>query len=589
MSFAGLLRRETWTDTRLVSRVIVSHLRRQGWRLSALVGLGLLVSLAEGLSVGLVVGLIYQFFGSATDAGEHGGTAATVVESVARAGPLVLVAMIMLFFVAKTMLSSLYSIVEGKLSAAVADDVRTALYQRFVGASYAYIADRGTGALLNILEWESQSVPDAIGQVASIIMDLCAIAIYAALVLTISWQVAGIAALLGTLLLPLGMISSAGIFKKSERLRQSYQDLTDITVSTIEALRTLKLFGAENAAAVRQRSASMGVAHSSIMIAKLQAYRSPLRKLGLLLLAVIFLLVVRERALPRESTLAVVAIVYSLRPHIAAIEQQMMNLSRNAAALRNTLSALALEDEVAANSASVPFHGQFDQIRFEDVSFSHPGAVEPSLAQIDLTLRQGAFIAVTGPSGGGKTTLINLLGRLYEPTSGRLLVDDRWLRDIPHADWLRTVAFAGQDVELLTGTILDNMRLGNPALCVADAWEALTIAQAASFVRAIELGIDARVGDRGTKLSGGQRQRLVLARALARRPQLLVLDEATNAVDPEMEQDIYREIRRARPHLTILTITHRGDTSLADTTVVIDRGRVNRVIMGENTKRAWAS
>jgi ABC-type multidrug transport system fused ATPase/permease subunit len=182
--------------------------------------------------------------------------------------------------------------------------------------------------------------------------------------------------------------------------------------------------------------------------------------------------------------------------------------------------------------------------------------------------------AIAGKSGAGKSTVINLLLKLYAPTSGAILVGDADLGAIDTSAWLRSVRIAGQDIDLLEGSLLDNLRLAEPDLSEADAMASLDFAGIGDFVRGLPEGLGTFVGERGLRLSGGQRQRIVLARALAGRPEVLILDEATNAVDPALETEILTTIR-SRAELTIIVVAHReGVAELADAVITLDRGEV---------------
>jgi ATP-binding cassette subfamily C protein len=194
-------------------------------------------------------------------------------------------------------------------------------------------------------------------------------------------------------------------------------------------------------------------------------------------------------------------------------------------------------------------------IRFDDVSFGY-GAT-PILSNISLTIPAGAFTSVIGPSGAGKTTLVDLVTGLLRPQQGDVLVDDVPLAEIDIHAWRRQIGYVPQDTVLLHDTILANITLGDSSLAEDDAREALRAAGALDFVTALPEGLHTVVGERGSRLSGGQRQRIAIARALAHRPALLILDEATSALDPESEQAICRTLESLSGRVTMLAISHQ--------------------------------
>jgi ATP-binding cassette subfamily B protein len=194
------------------------------------------------------------------------------------------------------------------------------------------------------------------------------------------------------------------------------------------------------------------------------------------------------------------------------------------------------------------------------------------LHDVAFTAEPGRTIAVVGPTGSGKSSLTNLLVRLVDPASGDVLLDGVDVRDVEHGGLARTTALVPQQTYLFDDTVRGNVTLGLD-VPDEDVWEALRLAQAEGFVSALEGGLNTRVGERGATLSGGQRQRLALARALVRRPRLLVLDDATSSVDPEVESRILNGLRDAEA--TVVVVAYRKATiELADEVVYVEHGRV---------------
>ncbi|HEY0832742.1 MAG TPA: ATP-binding cassette domain-containing protein, partial [Azospirillum sp.] len=210
---------------------------------------------------------------------------------------------------------------------------------------------------------------------------------------------------------------------------------------------------------------------------------------------------------------------------------------------------------------------------FDSVTYRHRADGAPALDRVSLEIPAGRFTAVVGPSGAGKSTLADLVLGLVPPGEGRILVDGRPLDGAARRAWRRRVGYVPQDAFLFHDTIRAN-------LLAADAtdeslWAALEQVAAAGFVRRLPDGLDTVVGDRGARLSGGERQRLALARALLRRPDLLVLDESTSALDAESEARILEALERLRGQVTVVVVAHRLTTVRgADHVVVLDAGRV---------------
>jgi len=222
--------------------------------------------------------------------------------------------------------------------------------------------------------------------------------------------------------------------------------------------------------------------------------------------------------------------------------------------------------------------------RFEDLSFSYGN--EDIFSGITLDIPARRLTVITGASGSGKTTLTDLLLGLYQPQTGRVLIDGVPLTEIDLQAWRGMVGYVPQELILFHDTVLANVTLGDPRLGETEARQALEAAGAWDFVAALPEGLHSVVGERGAKLSGGQRQRIALARALAGRPMLLILDEVTSALDPQTEREICRNIDALSRDMTILAITHREAwTEIADRTYRVEAGVVELVKNGRGMKR----
>ncbi|CAM3965079.1 ABC transporter ATP-binding protein [Kibdelosporangium persicum] len=215
------------------------------------------------------------------------------------------------------------------------------------------------------------------------------------------------------------------------------------------------------------------------------------------------------------------------------------------------------------------------RIAVEEVSFRYPGRDEDALSEVSLELRPGRVVGLVGASGSGKSTLVSLLLRLLDPTSGRITVDGHDLRELSQSHWWRHVAVVSQDTHLFPGTLRENIALGRPDASLDQIEAAAAAAGLAAEIGAMPDGYETTVSERGTSLSGGQRQRIAIARALLADPAVLILDEATAALDGRTEQTVQAAIARHARDRAVLVVAHRMSTVRdADEIVVLDNGRV---------------
>jgi subfamily B ATP-binding cassette protein MsbA len=230
--------------------------------------------------------------------------------------------------------------------------------------------------------------------------------------------------------------------------------------------------------------------------------------------------------------------------------------------------------EIGDRPDAAPFHGVEREISFDGVSFAYREG-EPVLRDVTFTVPKGTVVALVGPSGAGKTTLVDLVGRFYDATAGRVAMDGRDVRSLRLGDLRSQLGIVSQETVLFHDTVRANIAYARPDATDADVERAARAAHAHDFIQAMPHGYDTLVGERGTELSGGQRQRIAIARAILRDPPILILDEATSALDTESERLVQEAMDRLLAGRTVFVIAHRISTiQRADQIVVLDGGRV---------------
>jgi ATP-binding cassette subfamily B protein len=268
------------------------------------------------------------------------------------------------------------------------------------------------------------------------------------------------------------------------------------------------------------------------------------------------------------------SIFLSLCYALTYVTQYMPTLAQAAGAAEHLQEILQEKPTVTDAPDAKPLPAFEYLIEYRDVTFSYTGT-EPQLVGLDARIPRGAFVAFVGGSGAGKSTVLNLLLRFYDPTSGAVLIDGHDLRKVTLDSLRGQMGIVFQESLLFNMSIRENIRLGNVAATDEQVEEAARAAEIHDFITRLPQGYDTTVGERGGQLSGGQRQRIAIARALVRDPRILILDEATSALDPVTEAAIHDTLLRLREGRTVIAVTHRLTTvTEADTIFVLDHGRL---------------
>ncbi len=372
------------------------------------------------------------------------------------------------------------------------------------------------------------------------------------------------------------------------RAQQLRASVSGVAHESFDGALVVKTLGREAAETARFRRVAEELRDAQISVGRVRGAFDPmieaLPSLGIL--AVLFLGAGRvERGALAPGDLVQVAYLFTLLAFpIRAIGWVLGELPRSLVGWERVRAVLEASGGLAHGSRSLPAGAQPAALQVEGVDYAYEGgageggARVPVLSDVTLELPAGRTVAVVGPTGAGKSTLTTLLVRLVDPDSGRIVLDGLDLRELPRGGVSAAAALVAQQTFLFDDTVRDNVTLGL-AVGDDDVRRALELAQASEFVDALPAGLDTMVGERGASLSGGQRQRLALARALVRRPRLLILDDATSSVDPRVEAAILAGLRTSgrpgEPPPTLVVVAYRKATiGLADEVLYLEQGRV---------------
>jgi ABC-type multidrug transport system fused ATPase/permease subunit len=492
------------------------------------------------------------------------------------------VALLSMFAVAYILLSVfgyLRSVLSDVFSRVVTRDFQSRVFEKYVHSDYHYLQAQQQGTILFRTLTAPAYMTVMFGSLPKFLVALLQMAVVGAVLLLINVRIT--LAMIG-----LGLVFYAGVkaisqrvmYRVSQRMQSSHERLTVLANEAITGIKEIKIRAAEDRWVAPFRDTARRLSEMYIWTDIVRALPAAALQVGFMaLLLTVVLGDVDESASHLGETLPLAG-VYAfaflrVAPSLTDLASQRMMIAERLPYAEAVYQELTQPSQQVADG-STPASRLARGIRLEHLSFTHPGR-ERTLENIDLTFDKGRTTAVVGASGSGKTTIADLIVCLFHVTSGRILVDDRDVRELKRASWLEHVGYVNQDPFLFNGTVRDNIAFGVDSITDAEVEKAARAADAHDFVIELPRGYETNLGDRGVKLSGGQRQRIAIARALARKPEILIFDEATSALDSVSEREVQRAINKAAENHTVIVIAHRLSTVRdASKIVVLDRGTV---------------
>ncbi len=446
---------------------------------------------------------------------------------------------------------------------------------------YRSFEDQQSGAVLQQLQKARSDSRDMIGQsVNTVFISSLTLLLVIGYAFYVHWSIAVTLLVLAPLI---GLLVSSLGRRIKQVQGKIFAETNALAGSTTESLRNIELIkslGLETQEIDRLNTTNQKIL--DLELAKVKTVRMLMFWQGtainfaraLLLLQLLLLIYMGHITLGQFFTFMFYS--FAIFSPLGEIGNVVTKYGETRASLENVERILAQEPAPANPGGAVP--DGIESLEFSGVTYRHPGARESALAEVSFTVRSGESLAFVGPSGAGKSTLIKLLLGLYAPDEGRILFNGIDAHDVNY-DLLRTrVGFVPQSIELFAGTIRDNLTFVRQEATDDECMASLEAAQLRGLLERSRQGLDTRIGEGGLKLSGGERQRLAIARALLRKPDLLIFDEATSSLDTETEKEITRtidDIIRTRPSFVTILIAHRLSTIAgADRIVVLKKGRV---------------
>ncbi len=458
-------------------------------------------------------------------------------------------------------------------------DLRTAMARHLLRLPTHYYDDQSAGILISRLTHDAQQIASASSSaITAVVRNGLSMLAMLVFLLQTNWRL--------TLILIVTMPVIAGVIRYfGRRLRRSARNvqtaigaLTHVLEEIVAGNRIVKIFGGQTYETRRVVDASNKLRHMASKQSMASAASNPLTQFIASLAVGFIIYVALEQSmagrLSAPEFVAYVVALLSLLEKSRGLSGVNANLQRGLAA---TESVFGLLDTPGEKDGGTEVLGRArGELRFDAVSLQYETGARPALADVSLTIAAGETVALVGPSGGGKTSLINLLPRFYAPSAGRISVDGRDLQDVTLESLRANFAMVSQDVILFNDTVAANIAYGGMSEAPrADIERAAQAAHALDFIQAMPQGFDTLVGESGIKLSGGQRQRIAIARAILKNAPILILDEATSALDSEAERAVQAALDSLMRNRTTIVIAHRLSTiESAHRIAVLEHGRL---------------
>jgi ATP-binding cassette subfamily B protein len=457
-------------------------------------------------------------------------------------------------------------------------DVRMEAYRHVQELELAYFEDRSSGGLMAVLNDDVNQLERFLDLGANeVILTAANVVLVGLAFFVISPPIALLAFLPIPIIIAGSLRYQRSLEKRYDEVRAAAGRIADTLTNNLGGITTIKAFTAEEREVERVRVDSKAYSDANGEAIRYSSAFIPLIRMAILAGFTMTLLIGGRATLRGDLDVglfsSLVYMTQRLLWPLTRLGETLDLYQRAMASCRRIFGLLEVQPTIRPGSRvlATPVTGA---VRFEGVHFAYGDGAEV-LRGLDLDIAPGETHAIVGATGAGKSTVVKLLLRLYEPTGGRITVDGVPIEDLTFGSLRGAMGFVSQDVFLFQGTVRENLTYGRPGASDADIERAATLAEAHGFITALPDGYDTIVGERGQRLSGGQRQRLTIARAILRDPAILVLDEATSAVDNETEAAIQRSLARVAEGRTTIAIAHRLSTVRhAHRIHVLEAGRV---------------
>ena len=495
------------------------------------------------------------------------------------AGAVRIAGAMMLVYLARGALNYLNFYLFARSSQTIVYQVSRDMFVRLVRHSMRFFESQRTGETVSHLTADVTAVQQAMqGQVLTASAGIVTMLLYLVVMLTLDWRLTLVILSVVPLMLIASVITARMLRVRYRRVQESIANINTAIEENVSGVRVSRAFAREEADARRFQTENRANLQANLNTTMVESIATPVIE-GLSTLSVAALLAyggwqITIGEMQPGTLIAFLAYVQIFHQPMTELVRVNYVIQSGLAAADRIFQFMDVPRHIVDRPSAVDLVQPRGRVEFRNVDFSYDGAT-PVLQDVSVTAEPGQTVALVGATGSGKTTMVNLIARFYDPTAGQILVDGNDLRDVRMESLRSRLAYVPQETFLFSGTIAENIRYGDPEAGDDQVAAAAALARADDFIEQLDDGYETIVGDGGLRLSRGQQQRVALARAILADPAVLVLDEATSDIDTESEYEIQQALVQVMRNRTSFVIAHRLSTIRnADLIVVLDEGRI---------------
>jgi ABC-type multidrug transport system fused ATPase/permease subunit len=460
----------------------------------------------------------------------------------------------------------------------VANDLRQRTYHHLQQLSLSYYDSHETGTLLSTITSDVQTIQNfASSSTLGIVVDLLTIIVMLFIMFALNWDFTLIAVAVTPFMLLLVSRFKKAVKKATHEVRKEQSKMVSVVEQGLQSMRVVKAFGRQDLAEQELADVSKATVEASLKARRVKAMLSPIVSVTVALCTAVVLW--RGSALILAGAMTAGALTVFL-----SYLNKFFKPVQDLATMTNSIAQAAVGVErirgILDADNIIPEHPNArdpekltGEIEFEHVAFAYD-AESPVLTDVNFHIKAGQLVGVVGPTGGGKSTIVSLIPRFYDPTAGTVKIDGSDIREYKFKGLRDQIGYVLQETVLFAGSVRDNIAYGHPGVTEEQIIEAAKLANADEFITRMAHGYDTMVGERGETLSGGQRQRIGIARAIIRDNPILILDEPTAALDTESERLVIEALERLMKGRTVITIAHRLSTIRDADKIIVLKGGV---------------